>query len=372
MKAVQPALLTLALILGSSVAFGQATQDERFMPYGSDRDAAGTTSSSTSPQTLFPGGFSLRDSQGLPGVRPRLSLRLPAVALGDVQKSGFGIHDQTSDTSAFSWSLEAWQLNTASLAHIQCSEQALTATSFLASDCRFVDQPAPDNALNLVQVRGEWMASPNVRIGMGAFVNPNDSETIAPEASNGLAQGALASLNGSGFGPIDPAAYLNANGNDLNAANMVDGVDINLSFGIQTAYVGDFLIGLQLARYRQRLSLGDVDYGLAGLDQANQNFDDYAHSAQLALGWQLGNFRTDLMGQHRQAPMLFSSGYSPAEFSSFDLEFSWQPRNGSLSIGVSNVLDAQPRSDALDNAGRDESLDGVFGRIPYVRYKHDL
>ena len=70
--------------------------------------------------------------------------------------------------------------------------------------------------------------------------------------------------------------------------------------------------------------------------------------------------------------MLFSSGYSPAEFSSFDLEFSWRPRNGSLSIGVSNVLDAQPRAENLDNAGRDEALDGVFGRIPYVRYKHDL
>jgi len=374
MKAVHSALLTSALIIGSGVAFGQATSDEWFASYDSARNAngAGATSRSIPPQTLFPGGSSLRDSQGLPGVRPRLSLRLPAGGLDNIQPSGFGTHDQTSDRSAFSWSLEAWQLNTASLAHIQCSEQALTATAFLASDCRFVDQPAPDNALNLVQVRGEWMASPNVRIGMGAFVNPNDSETIAPEASNGLAQGALVNLNGAGYGPIDPAAYLNANGNDLNAANMVDGVDINLSFGIRTDYVGDFLIGLQLARYRQRLSLGDVDYGLAVLDQADHNFDDYAHSAQLALGWQLGNFRTDLMGQHRQAPMLFSSGYSPAEFSSFDLEFSWQPRNGSLSIGVSNVLDAQPRSDALDNAGRDESLDGVFGRIPYVRYKHDL
>jgi hypothetical protein len=302
-------------------------------------------------ESRFSSGLFLRDSQGLPGLRPRISMRMP---IGGIDPSAGA--SEAASRSAFSWSLEAWQLNTASLAHIQCSEQALTANSFLASDCRFVDQPTPDNAVNLVQVRGEWMAAPNFRVGLGAFVNPNDNDLYPPLAMT----------------EVNPVAYLNANASEIDAANVVDGLDLNLSFGIQTQYVGDFLIGLQLARYRQRLSLGEVGYGIDPLSALDASDSEYAHSAQLALGWQLGNFRTDVMGQHREAPMLFSSGYSPAEFSSFDLEFSWQPRNGSLSIGVSNLLDAQPRSDSLDNAGRDETLDGVFGRIPYVRYKHDL
>jgi hypothetical protein len=303
------------------------------------------------PGSQFSSSLFLRDSQGLPGLRPRLSMRMP---IGGIDPNAAA--DSGNRRAAFSWSLEAWQLNTASLAHIQCSEQALTANSFLASDCRFVDQPAPENAVNLVQVRGEWMAAPNFRVGVGAFVNPNDEDPYPPLAVT----------------DVNPVAYLNANASEIDAANMVDGLDINVSFGIQTEYVGDFLIGLQLARYRQRLTLGEVGYGIDPLTALDGTDPEYAHSAQLALGWQLGNFRTDVMGQHREAPMLFSSGYSPAEFSSFDLEFSWQPRNGSLSIGVSNLLDAQPRSDSLDNAGRDEALDGVFGRIPYVRYKHDL
>lgn len=336
--------LLLMLICGSGMSLAQAPDPEsRLFPASeAEIDLSGSQFSSS----LF-----MRDSQGLPGLRPRLSMRMP---IGGGEPIGQA--PEPSERSAFSWSLEAWQLNTASLAHIQCSEQAMTANSFLASDCRFVDRPAPDNAVSLVQVRGEWMAAPNLRVGLGAFVNPNDNDPYPPLAVT----------------DASPGDYLRANASEIEAANMVDGLDINLSFGIQTEFVGDFLIGLQLARYRQRLSLGEIGYGIDPLDALDASEPEYAHSAQLALGWQLGNFRTDVMGQHREAPMLFTSGYSPAEFSSFDLEFSWQPRNGSLSIGISNLLDAQPRSDSLDNAGRDETLDGVFGRIPYVRYKHDL
>jgi len=339
-----PIILVIILTCGSGVAFAQSPALD-----GANLNAVDPVIAPADSQ--FSSSLFLRDSQGLPGVRPRISMRMP---IGGAES--MAIADNSAQRSSFSWSLEAWQLNTASLAHIQCSEQAMTANSFLASDCRFVDQPTPDNAVNLVQVRGEWTATPNFRMGLGAFVNPNDEDPYPPLAATGAR----------------PAAYLSANAGDIDAANVVDGLDINLSFGIQTEYVGDFLIGLQLARYRQRLSLGDAIYGIDPLSSLDPRSREYAHSAQLALGWQLGNFRTDVMGQHRQAPMLFSDGYSPAEFSSFDLEFSWQPRNGSLSIGVSNVLDAQPRAETLDNDGQGEALDGVFGRIPYVRYKHDL
>ncbi|MEN1726895.1 MAG: hypothetical protein AAGJ52_00520 [Pseudomonadota bacterium] len=345
MNTVRSAILLTSLAFAANAAFAQVEGEEQGAP-ANDRFPASSQLSSN----LF-----LRDAQGLPGVRPRMSLSLPIA--GNLGSSTLELDDRDIEQSAFSWSLEAWQLNTASLAHIQCAEQSVTANAFLASDCRFVDQPTPDNAINLVQVRGEWMAAPNFRVGMGAFVNPTDGELATSPVM---------------LGDMSAADYLNTAGGEINAANVVDGMDINLSFGIQTQHVGDFLIGLQLARYRQRMSLGDLAYGADPLAALDPNYREYAHSAQLALGWQLGNFRTDVMGQHREAPMLFTSGYSPAEFSSFDLEFSWQPRNGSLSIGVSNVLNAQPRSDSLDNAGRDEQLDGVFGRIPYVRYKHDL
>jgi len=310
--------------------------------------------------------MNLRDGQGLPGLRPRLSMAMPSrlatSGLLDSAPGLFGIDpngnpsDNPSDnrSRAFSWSLEAWQLNTASLAHIQCADHSLTAGSFLASDCRFVDQPTPDHAVNLVQIRGEWMPAPGLSFGLGAF--RSDTNPLPVNAYS-----ADYALPFDRAGAIDPAG-----------ASLVDGLDLNLSFGIRTEQLGDFLVGLQLARYRQRMTLSDGAYGLETLYRPEGTITDHAHSAQLALGWQLGDFRTDLLGQHRQASMLLSGGYAPAEFNSFDLEFSWQPRNASLSIGVSNVLDAQPRAEGADAGQNSEAVESVFGRIPYVRYKHDL
>lgn len=68
-----------------------------------------------------------------------------------------------------SWSLEAWEMNTASLAHIQCSRATRTIEAFLVEDCRFVDQPLPDDSSSLIQVQGRWMAAPGLSIGAGAF-----------------------------------------------------------------------------------------------------------------------------------------------------------------------------------------------------------
>ncbi len=346
MAARYPVILLTTLVLWTGVAV--AEQDAR----------SASRSDSLPAINLSPVGMSLRDGQGLPGLRPRLSMTLPnRLATPSLLDSGPSLFNASADdnrSSAFSWSLEAWQLNTASLAHIQCADHSLTAGSFLASDCRFVDQPTPDHAVNLVQVRGEWMPAPGLSFGLGAFRNETN-----PLPVNAYSAGYAL--------PFDRAGAI-----DLAGASLVDGLDLNLSFGIRTEQLGDFLVGLQLARYRQRMTLGDGAYGLEALYGQEGTFTDHAHSAQLALGWQLGDFRTDLLGQHRQAPMLLSGGYAPAEFSSFDLEFSWQPRNASLSIGVSNVLDAQPRAEGADAGQTNEAVESVFGRIPYVRYKHDL
>ncbi|HEY7906028.1 MAG TPA: hypothetical protein VIC53_03795, partial [Wenzhouxiangella sp.] len=114
---------------------------------------------------------------GLPGSRPRLSVSMPLsgpltgriLGLDDAQTNAMA--GETGETAGdrFSWSLRAWQLNTASLAHIQCSQHTLTLDTFLAKNCQFVDQPVPDNAVNLVQIQGEWTAAPNVQVGLGLF-----------------------------------------------------------------------------------------------------------------------------------------------------------------------------------------------------------
>jgi hypothetical protein len=292
-----------------------------------------------------------RDPAGLPGLRPRLTMSVP---LGQDGQPTIG---QRSPRSAFSWSLETWQLNTASLAHIQCSHHTMTIDSFLAEDCRFVDQPVPEDSINLVQVRGEWMAAPGLRVGIGAFHNQHDNN----RQGSYLGAGGLANSSIS----LSPLSM-----SDPLSTQSVDGLDLNMSFGISTDRVGDFMLGLQVARYRQRMSL--VDLGLISDPVASLGFQDYyANSAQVALGWRRGSFSGDIMGQHRDTPLWLSGGSTSAQINSFDLEFSWRPRNAALSIGISNVLDNSPRIDDTEVV-MDDPLDQVFGRIPYVRYKHDL
>ena len=288
-----------------------------------------------------------RDSLGLPSLRPRLTMTMPLA-----ETPGVDERDRM-----FSWSLEAWQMNTASLAHIQCNRLTSTIDSFLAEDCHFVDEPVPDGSVNLVRLGGQWTAAPGLELGVGAFSGQ---------------------VSGGGVGIMEPAGgSWFSRGERIADVRAVDGVDAGVSFGIAHDRVGDFLVGLQVARYRQRMSL--LDLGLGSNDPqglSGGDFQRYANSAQLALGWRRGSLSGDLVGQARDMPLWMGPGqYRQAMLHSFDLELSWRAvRNASISIGVSNLLDAAPRSadETTLDPGLEDPLENIYGRIPYVRYKHDL
>ncbi len=291
-----------------------------------------------------PNGFATRDSVGLPGLRPLKMMSLP------LRESDLS---SDPDDRMFSWSLEAWQLNTASLAHIQCNRLTPTIDSFVAEDCRFVEDPVPQGSVNLMRVSGQWTAAPGLDLNLSAFSARSSEPDFPPAVENFLVPGA------------DP----------LGGMRSGEGVDAGISFGIANERVGDFLIGLQVARYRQRMTL--LDLGLSGESVlAGGDLERYANSAQLALGWRRGRFSGDLFGSARDVPVWLAPGqYGQAVLNSFDLEFSWQAvRNASITIGVSNVLDTPPSNldDPVADMGLEDSVDQIYGRIPYVRYKHDL
>lgn len=300
---------------------------------------------------------------GLPGQRPKLTFSLPLTGglLGLDENTRLVESADSTEADRFSWSLKAWQLNTASLAHIQCSQHTLTLDSFLAQNCQFVDQPVPDNAVNLVQIQGEWTAAPNVEVGIGLFRSEGGDSNVSQQM--GQRMDYIASLFGL---PSGRAAV---------PIGEVEGAVANVSFGIGMDQVGDFLVGLQLARYRQRASLMDLgdprEWAAAG------RFDEQiTNAAELNLAWQRGNFRGDLLGRYVDRPLRLGqigTQTITAPASGFDLEFSWQPGSASFSIGVSNILDqgAGVSSTGTDN-GTEEGVRDIYGRIPYVRYKQDL
>jgi hypothetical protein len=233
----------------------------------------------------------------------------------------------------------------------------MTMNSYLAQDCRFVDQPLPSDSVNLMQISGDWMAAPGLQLGISAFRGddaPNSAENT-PFAFD-----------------LDPELLARTGAEQ--AEGPVEGLDVNVSFGIQTERIGDFLVGLQLARYRQRMSLAELGMPLGPLNDGMQYDTRYTNSAQVLLGWQRGRFGAEMLGHHRELPLWLGAEQAPTTLNSFDLEFSWQAqRNASLSIGVSNVMDAAPRAEeAATDAALEDPLESVYGRIPYVRYKHDL
>jgi len=322
---------------------------------GAQAQTADETSWSIVPESGTPESMQSplaeRSPLGLPTERPLVSMTLP---LNGTQSR----FDQAEDEgSAFSWSLKAWQLNTASLAHIQCSQGLLTMNTYLAQDCRFVDQPLPPEPSSLLQVSGDWMAAPGLQLGVSAF----RSDDLAPLADTPFAYDlALSRLAGGARESLE--------------SGVLEGLDFNVSFGIQTERVGDFLVGLQLARYRQRLGLSDLGMPTESHAGSLSN-TQYGNSAQLLLGWRRGSFSGEMLGHHREMPLwLYGGEPAPSTLNSFDLEFSWHaPRNGSISIGVSNVMDAAPRPDEGNlDASLEDPVESVYGRIPYVRYKQDL
>lgn len=284
-----------------------------------------------------------------PADRPRLSVTLA----DDLEPS----QPLTSrpNTPAFSWSLDAWEMNTASLAHIQCNRATRTIESFLVEDCRFVDQPPPADAGSLVQVRGQWLAAPGLQIGAGAFagrqLSPTRSMPIRVEPMPGMP-----------------------------AAESVEGINMNVSFGVSAGRIGDLLIDLQLERYRrsaQTFATGNLDaYGrsmnaLNGFDPGGQG--SYQNAGQLGIGWRMDRFRADVTSQYRELPIWLGEQTDNDGFNSFDIELSWRaPANSSISVGVTNVLDQRPRASDAGESNLDESIESIYGRIPYVRYKHDL
>lgn len=335
--------------------------------------AQATTAADSTTDRTYPALLAPSKPLGLPNSRPRLTLSMPITSRLLGLDSGIGeldisaalgtsglTNEATSEAENFSWSLEAWQMNTASLAHIQCQQHSLTIDTFLAKNCQFVDQPVPDNAVNLIQVQGEWTAAPNVSVGVGLFRTENKNDALSDQFGQPLDQ--IASLFGL------PSATL------ATADGVVEGISTNVSFGIEVERVGEFLLGLQLARYRQRSSLMDLgdprDWAAAG------RFDNsMSNAAQLSLAWQRGSFRGDLLGRYNERPIQLGqlgNQVISAPTSGFDLEFSWQPgATSSLSIGVSNLLDQSSSQNNLETT-TDEGVQDIYGRIPYVRYKQDL
>ncbi|MGK7296435.1 MAG: hypothetical protein ACNS61_11520 [Candidatus Wenzhouxiangella sp. M2_3B_020] len=338
-------LLTAILSMTLLAASGARAQDASDRASGWRLAEPGGETVSSPLETLFgdqPAGL---DRLSPLAERPRLTVAVsPGLRLR-----------RAAELPTFSWSLEAWEMNTASLAHIQCSRATRTIESFLVEDCRFVDRPLPEDSANLVQVRGRWMAAPGLSVSAGAFAGERPSLADHPA-------------------PLLGASEFAGLGNDR-----IEGVNMNVSFGLALGQVGDLLVDLQVERYRETpesfaLNRGIVPTAFDEMTRERLRGSGYSNAGQLGVGWRGDRFSAGVTGQYQELPFWMSDRLDDRGFHSFDIEFSWRaPARSSISVGVSNVLDSVPGSAAnAPEQSVEDAVDGIFGRIPYVRYKHDL
>lgn len=338
------AISSLMCLLGLAPASAQVPETPSGLPFVSLSDAEITN------QQPLPERPPLALGQFSPVVdRPRLNVELNP-------------EDSAASRAlspSISWSLEAWEVNTASLAHVQCSRATRSIGSFLAEDCRFVDQPLPAQSAGLVQLRGAWTATPGLRFGVGLFGGTGTGGGAGTSVGSRLA--------------IDTLAPARA------APEQIEGVNFNVSFGLHTGAIGNLLLDLQLERQRIRQQPFSSDYPtslspLARNQPTAGSSRSYRNTGQLGVQWLGRNFGAGLTGQHLELPQWLGEDLEGQDFRSFDIEFSWRaPARASISVGVSNVLDRLPGAATHSrDQSIEETVDGIYGRIPYVRYKHDL
>mgnify|MGYP005839132651 CR=1 FL=1 len=255
-----------------------------------------------------------------------------------------------------------------SLGSIQCMNGTLGPDSYIASGCRFVNEPLA--------------SSEQQRISLGARYDSNKASasvgwfTQDASLSTGTAQrfdpGVATATPGSHFlsrqlvnpllaetGASDPLRMLNS---------QASGVDLKFKVGLTTDTSGDLRLGLAFTRifdagYEGSHSIGDpISWAIA----------EPFNAGRMNLEWTRGSFSSGVQGFYRDSVNLLDRN-SLDSVTTFDVYFTWRtPWRAHLTVGAGNVLNAGNNSTVSNDAKPADPLESIYGRIPYVRYKQDL
>lgn len=344
------------------------------------------------------GGFSMpngRPSGRVPLTAASNSTFEPQLNLG--WQLGGGQHDSTfADPSGSGHRLATNPLTNSAgnqpMANIQCAQSVLTSESYSASGCRFTNINQQQIMVGL-----DWSPLSGLRTQAGFFDSSQsglpgweqydyNSRNLAA-ARSGV--GNLADII-AGSGQHVRGMQLGLQVELLHGANDLDisaGWSRITDFQLDAPFLsGAYSPGGSLdaianqpvnqavtqSAMLQSLGLGVVN-GSGATGSAN-NAGYYLDSgsldaATLQINWSNGTFSSGLQSIYQQTPLL--PGISRGEdLTTFNLHFTWHtPWQGALSIGANNLLDSGATSSELQNDG---TINSIYGRIPYVRYKQDL
>jgi len=255
-----------------------------------------------------------------------------------------------------------------SLGSIQCMNGTLRADSYVASGCRFIDEPLASTDRQRINL-GARMDFTNASASINWFTQDTDLNQSGvrrlnqfggrPTMGNSLLSPSLGNPLMASTGS-DPLQYLNSE---------ASGINLNFKVGIATDTGGDIRVGLAFTRV--------LDAGYQGLYSYNSDALSWTlaepfNSARMNLEWSQGAFSSGIQGFYRDS-VDFLNRSSVDSLTTFDVHFTWRtPWRANLSVGASNLLNAGPENTGTTENQPVDPFESIYGRIPYVRYKQDL
>ena len=147
------------------------------------------------------------------------------------------------------------------------------------------------------------------------------------------------------------------------------GLDVQLSYDLETATAGDFTFGLfgaRILRYRTR--------GRTSTDWASfvGESGNVKYQAVATVRWSYTDHTVSIYARHIAGYVRPDADFEAPSHTEFDLTYRWNtPWDGRVTLGVLNLTDEDPELDSF--ASPRPALYGLYsldGRVPYVSYRH--
>jgi hypothetical protein len=254
-----------------------------------------------------------------------------------------------------------------SLGSIHCQNGVLEQGSYRASDCYFLNQA---NELKQDKVSaGLKYSNENFSTAVSMFKLDSSMRQFSgtqsvPLANPVMEAGLVTPVQNN---PLLPSLKLGLAPDRLSGETT--GLDVEFQVGLTMDRAGDVRLGLQLTR------ILDASFEAGYADEPGLQSWAVASpydSARLGLDWTKGSFSGGVQGFYRDQ-IQFLNRDSLESVATFDVHFTWRtPWNANLSVGTTNVLNAGSEDTNLNDNGRQDPFESVYGRIPYVRYQQDL
>ena len=254
------------------------------------------------------------------------------------------------------------------LGSIHCQNGVLEQGSYRASDCHYINQAnvlkQDQIAMGLRYGKGGFSTAVSMFQREASFNQQGYTSQAAPMASPVMGAGLTTPVYGN---PLAPAP---ADGLPLNyLKGETTGLDMEFLVGLSMDSAGDLKLGLQLTRV-----LG-ASYEASSLYSPSLQSWTIANpfdSAQMNLDWSKGDFSGGIQGFYREQ-VQFLNRDDLDSVTTFDVHFTWRaPWNANLSVGTTNILNANGDDKGKTDTGIQDPFESVYGRIPYVRYQQDL